>query len=105
MNLNSVLVPSTEGVVIRLHVQPKARREQIVGLHDGRLKVSVTAAPDRGKANAAVIRLLADTFAVPRSEIQLLRGDTSRQKDFLIVGCAVHKVTLQLHAYLIQSPE
>ncbi|MBI4031839.1 MAG: DUF167 domain-containing protein [Proteobacteria bacterium] len=48
------------------------------------LKVSVTAAPDKGRANEALIRLLAVQFEVPRSKIEILRGETDRNKVIMI---------------------
>ncbi|MCA9062168.1 MAG: YggU family protein, partial [Planctomycetaceae bacterium] len=77
---------SDKGWVIHLHVQPKARRDQIVGVHDGRLKVAVSAPPDKGKANDAVLALVADTLQVPGSQVSLLRGATNRRKDILVSG-------------------
>jgi uncharacterized protein len=77
---------SSEGCLLRLFVQPKARRRQVVGLHLDRLKIAVTEPPDRGKANAAVIELIAELLNVPRSSVTLRRGDTSRAKDVVVSG-------------------
>lgn len=84
MNASQVLTQTPDGIVIRLFVQPKARRTGIIGLHGDRLKVSVTEPPDRGKATEAVVRLIAETFHTTRSTVQVLRGDISRQKDLLL---------------------
>jgi uncharacterized protein (TIGR00251 family) len=83
-DLSSAVAQTADGVVIRVHVQPKARREQIVGMHGGRIKLSVTEPPDQGKANEAVVRLVAAALNLPASRVELLRGDTSRQKDLLV---------------------
>ena len=83
-DLNSAVVQTTDGVVIRVHVQPKARREQIIGMHGGRIKLAVTEPPDKGKANEAVVRLIAAALNLAASRVELLRGDTSRQKDLLV---------------------
>jgi uncharacterized protein (TIGR00251 family) len=76
----------TEGhLMLTLKVVPKASRDEIVGLlEDGALKVKVTAAPDRGKANAAVCELLAETFGVPKRNVEILRGETSHTKQVRI---------------------
>jgi uncharacterized protein (TIGR00251 family) len=81
---------SPDGVRVRLKVTPKSKREQIGGLLDepdggplgeGRtLKVSVTAAPEDGKANAAVIALLAKEWGVAKSAISVVSGATDRRK-------------------------
>lgn len=74
------------GVVLLIKAQPGARRSGIVGTHAGALKVAVSAAPENGKATAAIIELLAKELDLPRSNFQLLAGATSRQKQFLIGG-------------------
>ena len=63
-----------------LCVTPKASRDAITGWHAGRLKVSVTAAPERGKANAAVISLLATSLGVAKSALKVVSGATRSDK-------------------------
>jgi uncharacterized protein (TIGR00251 family) len=65
-----------------VRVQPKARANAVKGWHGEALRVSVTAAPEDGKANRAVIALLAETFDVAPSSINLVRGTASRDKWF-----------------------
>jgi uncharacterized protein (TIGR00251 family) len=66
---------------LTLKVIPKSSRDEIVGpLDDGSIRVKITAAPEKGKANAAVCRLLADAFDVGRSSVEILRGATSQTK-------------------------
>jgi uncharacterized protein (TIGR00251 family) len=66
-------------------VQPRASKEGLTLMGD-RLKVSVNAPPVDGKANEAVIRVLASALAVPRSNIEILRGETGRRKTVRIRG-------------------
>jgi hypothetical protein len=66
--------------VLSLHVQPGAKRTDVVGEHGGALKLRLAAPPVDGKANAELIRFLADAFGVPAKNVQLLRGATSRTK-------------------------
>lgn len=73
------------GVVLRLHVQPGARRTEMAGLHGERLKVRVAAPPVDGAANEALLGWLADAAGIARSRLSLLRGATSRQKDVLVM--------------------
>jgi uncharacterized protein len=64
-----------------LKVIPKSSRNEIVGLQpDGSVKVKVTAAPEKGKANAAICGLLADEFGVPKRNVEIVRGETSSVK-------------------------
>ena len=71
-----------EAVLLHVRVQPKARANAVKGWHGAALRVSVTAAPEDGKANRAVIDLLAETFDVAPSSIILVRGAASRDKWF-----------------------
>ena len=75
-----------QGVVIRVKARPGARRNAFAGLHDGALRIDVTAAPEKGKANDAIIALLAKTFGVARSSIELISSPTNPQKRFLLAG-------------------
>lgn len=80
------------GLSLNLRVTPKARRAGIEGLRDSadgpRLAVAVNAPPDDGKANAAVIDLLATALGLPKSAITLAQGGKSRQKTLYISGPA-----------------
>jgi uncharacterized protein len=75
-------LPAPEAVLLRVRVQPKARTNAVMGWRGEALRVCVTAAPEDGKANRAVIALLAERCAVPPSSISLVRGATSRDKWF-----------------------
>jgi hypothetical protein len=70
--------------LLQVRVQPKARRNEVVEQPDGSWRVRVTAAPEGGEANRAVIALLAEAFAVAPSRIALVRGASSRDKLFRI---------------------
>ena len=65
---------------IRVKVQPKASRNEVVGLQDGVLRVKVTAPPEKGKANDALVELLSDTFGVAKTRVEILSGHFSRNK-------------------------
>jgi uncharacterized protein len=71
-----------EAILLHVRVQPKARANAVKGWHGDSLRVSVTAAPEDGKANRAVIALLAEILDVAPSSIGLVRGATSRDKWF-----------------------
>jgi len=99
-DLNSAVVQTTDGVLIRVHVQPRARREQIIGMHGGRIKLAVTEPPDKGKAKEAVVRLVAAALNLSSSRRELLRGDASRQKDLLVLNLDAAEVSRLLTASL-----
>lgn len=69
-----------DGATFAVHVQPRARRSAIVGARGEALKVTVTAPPEDGRANEALIELLAETLGVKRRQIEILAGATSRDK-------------------------
>jgi uncharacterized protein (TIGR00251 family) len=70
--------PSRE--LLHVRVQPRARRNEVVEQAGGVVRVRVTAAPEAGEANRAVIALLAEAFDVAPSRVELVRGATSRDK-------------------------
>jgi hypothetical protein len=74
------------GVTIQLRVQPRARRLALDCTADGGLKAAVTAAPEDGKANDAVVALLAQAWRLPKSTIEIVRGGTAREKTLKITG-------------------
>jgi len=81
-------IDASGDVVVTVHVQPGARRTEVVGRHGDALKVRVTAPPVDGQANQAVIALLAATLAVPPSSITLAAGTSSRRKRLRITAPA-----------------
>ena len=68
------------GATLSLHVQPGAKKSECVGLHGEALKIRLAAPPVDGKANEALLRFLAQRLAIPRQQISLKSGQTSRQK-------------------------
>lgn len=73
-------VDGEPALVLGLHVQPGAKRTEFAGVHGDALKIRLAAPPVDGKANALLLRFLADAFGVPLRRVTLLRGETSRQK-------------------------
>lgn len=85
--MNSLAVTTTaEGARFDARVTPRASRNAVEGVRDGRLVVRVTAPPVDAAANAAVIALLAETLDVPKRQITLVGGARSRTKSFVISG-------------------
>jgi uncharacterized protein len=75
-------------LVFKVQVVPRASRSEIVGEHNGALRVRLTAAPVDGAANEALIRTLASAFKVPRNAVQITSGHTSKLKQVRITGGA-----------------
>lgn len=77
---------TAEGVVFSVKVIPKSQRNEIVGWENGALKVRIHAAPEKGKANAALIAFLADVWRIQQNKIQVIQGSTSRHKRLCLLG-------------------
>lgn len=67
-------------LLVEVHVVPRASRSKVLGVHDGRLKIALDAPPVDGEANQALLSFLAKQLKVPRRDVTLCRGETSRQK-------------------------
>ncbi|MFK7779417.1 MAG: DUF167 domain-containing protein [Gimesia sp.] len=76
----------TEGTTVLLPVraQPKSSKNQIDSIHDGRLKVCVTQAPEKGKANQALLKVIQKGLKLKRSQIELHKGNSAALKIFRI---------------------
>jgi uncharacterized protein (TIGR00251 family) len=75
-----------DGCVLPVRAQPGSRRPGVQGEQAGALKVAVTAPPQEGRANEALVDALREALGVRRSQIELLGGATGRDKRFLIRG-------------------
>lgn len=82
------LSPHAAGTVVPVRAQPGARRNAVLGERAGALRVAVSAAPEKGKANAAIQEVLAEALGCRASQISLLSGETSREKKFVVSGIA-----------------
>ena len=71
---------------LNVRVQPKSNRNSVEIADDDTVRVRVTAPPDRGKANDAVVRLLASKLGVSKSVVRIVRGHTSRSKVIQVEG-------------------
>lgn len=67
-------------LLLSCHLQPKAAKDEIVGLHGDSLKIRITAPPIDGRANTHLIKFLAKTFGVTKRDITILSGELGRQK-------------------------
>ena len=83
---------------LRLRVTPGARSAGIAGRHGDAWKVRVTAAPENGRANDAVVRLLADALGVARADVTIVSGHGSRDKTVELAGVDAREVERRLDA-------
>jgi len=81
-----VVERTAEGCRFRVKVQPSARKNAIVALHGGALKLTVTAPPERGKANGAVESLIAAALGIPAGRVKIASGHASRSKSVRVEG-------------------
>jgi len=77
---------------IDIHLQPGAKRNEIVGFKEGVLYAKVTALPQKGQANRALLELMAQTLGVPRSDVDIIRGQSSRSKVIAVHGLTCDEV-------------
>ena len=94
------LEPHASGVILPVRAQPGARQSAIRGEHQGMLKVSVTQVAEKGKANKALIEVLASELSLRKSQIELLSGETSHDKRFLIREIDAEELSRRLAAQL-----
>ena len=80
------LQANDEGVLLPVRARAGARRNAIEGEHDGMLKISITAAPEKGKANKAILALLSKRLGLPKSSLTVAAGETSTRKQILVRG-------------------
>lgn len=88
------------GTILPVRARPSARKDAIVGVHAGALRVSVTAPPEKGQANDALQALLAKALDCKASQIGLLSGAIAREKRFLIQGITQEDLRRRLMALL-----
>jgi len=75
-----------ESITLQIRIQPRASKNEIIWMENGGLKIKLTSPPVDGAANEALIRFLADTLSVARSQVEIVRGKTSRNKIIRISG-------------------
>ncbi len=81
------------GIVVSVKVQPNSSKDQVIGKHADQIKISVSAAPEKGKANRAVIKVLSQWLGIKDSDIQIISGETSRVKKVFIRDISETNIT------------
>lgn len=92
------LTTSKRGVLIPVRVTPRGRKNDITGVRNGSLLISVTAPPADGEANAAVIEVLCKALHCPKSALSLWRGDKARDKVISVTGIELDVIQSRLES-------
>lgn len=96
------LAPHPEGVLLPVKARAGARGNSMRGVRQGKLLVSVTQAPEKGKANDAIVALLCAALGLKRSQVALAAGPASADKKFLIRGVTPTELAQRIEAALAQ---
>jgi uncharacterized protein (TIGR00251 family) len=94
------LQPHAEGVILPVRAQPGASKAGLRGEQGGALKVSVTQTAQKGKANQALVEVLAKALRLRRSQLSLISGETSPNKRFLVSQITVDDLQRRIEAVI-----
>ena len=89
---------SRDGITFNVKVIPRAKRDEIVGVEGEAVKIRLNAPPVEGRANEALVKFLADVLKIPRAQIEIVRGETSRHKVVRVRGIPVEQLKKLLKA-------
>ena len=95
--------PHPDGEVFSVQAHAGAKRNEISGAKDGILKVSVTQAPEKGKANNAIIAVLGKELSLRKSQFDIIAGETSRRKRFLARDISPEELARRIEVALGKS--
>lgn len=96
LNVSAALTAHADGVVVLVHVVPGGSRSQVVGLHGDALRIKVAAPAVEGKANAALVRFVAELAGVRPGAVEIIAGDHSRAKRLLVRQVTVAELVARL---------
>lgn len=96
--MSSWLQETPKGVILKIVLQPRASKIEIVGPHGEppRLKIRISAPPVEGEANDALVQFLKKRLGIPAAQIEIVRGQASRQKDILCSGMTAAEILARL---------
>ena len=92
------MVAQLSNTLLKLHVTPRGSRNEITGWRDNILCIKTTAPPVDGAANAAIVKLIASTLNIRKSQVALVSGDKSREKTLKITGLSDAELCARLQA-------
>ena len=92
------------GVTLAVRAQPGAKKTAITGVYgegaSAQLKIAVQAPPVEGRANSALITFLAETYSLPKNRVELVSGELSRSKVFLLIGITLVQAEMKLKEWI-----
>lgn len=88
------------GLTIKVVVHPQASQNRIESVYNGMLKIDVTSPPEKGKANNAIIKLLAEKLGFAKSSIEIMMGKSLREKVILIKGLTIEDLQEKLKSII-----
>jgi uncharacterized protein (TIGR00251 family) len=95
--MNAPVRPHPEGCVISVRAMPNAPRSEVTGIVEDAVKIRIKAPPVEGKANKALVEFLAEALGLRRRDVELLRGETARNKQILIRGLSPDQLRKRLN--------
>jgi uncharacterized protein len=96
---------TSKGVLLRLQIQPQAKKSEVVGPHGDRLKLKIAAPPVDGKANEALMKFLKSVLKTTVDGLELVRGETSKSKDVLCRKLSMEQIAERINVFENGKPE
>ena len=93
--------PHPDGVVLPVRAQPGSKKSELRGEQDGAIKVAVTQIAEKGKANKALVACLSKQLGLRKSQLELISGESSPQKRFLVRDVSVEQLRAAIDAVLV----
>jgi uncharacterized protein (TIGR00251 family) len=90
---HNLCVVSSDGIILTLHIQPRASKNEVCGVQENALKIRLTSPPVDGAANKLCREFLAALFKVPKSSVEIVSGETSRHKRVRISSSDITRLT------------
>ncbi|WP_456431954.1 DUF167 domain-containing protein [Thermosulfuriphilus sp.] len=94
--MDEAVLPHPEGVIIKVHVQPRAKKTELAGRHGQAIKVRLAAPPVEGKANKALLSFMAQRLSLPLTALTIISGHKGRDKRILIQGVNPEEIKMAL---------
>lgn len=91
---------TADGALLPVRAMPRASKNAIQGVHDGALKIRLTAPPIEGKANAALIKFLSKALDIPRAQITIASGETGRNKTVCFSGMSKNQLSKRIAQWI-----
>ncbi len=98
--MTSAVADGRQGTIIRVRVTPRSRREEILPNYGDEIRVRLTALPAEGQANKALVKLFARVLDVPRRDVEIASGSTSRRKTIRVRSLGAREVEERLRRFV-----